>query len=335
MKSPKVQVLLTVFFVLAVIASSGLTYALFPRTVTVVEKTPQVTVTWGIAHGYHYSPAVIMQHLGLLEKYSGDRVTLEVVVLGSSAISEAIIAGSMQFGQRSAPAVLKNIDSGASFRMLLSVGKKDHEFWVSDPNIQSIADLTKDHPVAVVTQDSIEEIGLRLGLQRIGKSLEDIDVMYLKHDVAYQAMLTGELVGDYTGAPYPSRYAREPDKFHLIATDTDLFQMMLPASVVYADASYLEANPDIVSCVTSAWFEVIAWINENPEETARVTATFFEDPLDKAYEDWQDARIVFDPTMGLSSVSPLSEMLADAGVLERAYTAEELLFFVSLGGSGS
>ena len=329
MKTLWLRVLLVGLFVAALALGAGVTYFGFPQSI--VEEVPQTTITWAMGHGYHYSVAVVMQHLELLEKYSGDKATLEIEILKGPAVSEVLISGAAQFGQRSAPAVLKDIDNGAPFKMLLSVGKMDHELWVSDPNVQAIADLTEDHSVAVVAPNSIEEIGLGLGLQRLGRSLDSVTVAHLKHDVAYQAMLTGELDGDYTGAPYPARYAAEPDKFHLIATDTDLYQMMLPASVVYAQSDYIAASPDVTAYVVAAWLEAISWINANPEEAARVTAAFYEDPLDSAYKDWQESNIVFAPTMGLSSVSPLSKMLSDAGVLTRAYTDEELLFFASLG----
>jgi len=109
----------------------------------------------------------------------------------------------------------------------------------------------------------------------------------------------------------------------------------LPASVVYADSGYLAANPEVVSCVTSAWFEALAWIVRNPEETAKLTAAFYGDPADSAYKDWQESGIVFDPVAGLSSVAPLSKMLFAVGTLKRPYTSEEVLFFTSLGEGSS
>lgn len=320
--------LIIVGLLLGSLLGSLTTYYLFPQ---IILREPEVeTITFIIGHGYHYSVPIIMQHLGLLEKYS-DGVNSIAVEAVSVPYPEFLISGTAQFAQRSGPALLNNIDDGAPIKMLASVGKKDHELWTNDPNINSLVDLTKDTKVNLVKPTSIESIGIKIGLQRLGKTLDDISPIYISHADAYQMMITGEIDCDFTAAPWTSRYAGEPDKYHLLETDTTVFNMELPASLLYATIDYVDKNPNIVAYVITSWYEAIAWIKENPENTSIVVSEFYGDPVDTAYQDWQDANMVFDPTFGLAGLATLSEILYGNGIISRAYEIDEILFPIALG----
>lgn len=292
----------------------------------IIEEIEPTTVTIAIGHGFHYSMPIIMEHFDLVEKYSDNLVNLEIVALKADAITEGLIGGSLQFGMRSGVAVLKNIDSGAPFQMLISVGSKERELWTSDPNITSVADIPEGTKVATVTPTAIQTIGMTLALGRLGRTLDYIEPLYLTHVDAYQMMVTGELTLDYTGAPYTARYASEPDKYHMIATDTEMFGMKMPATTLYATKDYLQKSPQVISCVISAWLEATGWIRANGEDAALIVAGFYGDPLDTAYDDWLGAKITFDPTFGIADLPRLSEILYENDVIGRTYSAEEILY---------
>lgn len=292
----------------------------------IIEEIEPTTVTIAIGHGFHYSMPIIMENFDLVEKYSDNLVNLEIVALKADAITEGLIGGSLQFGMRSGVAVLKNIDSGAPFQMLISVGSKERELWTSDPNINSVADIPEGTKVATVTPTAIQTIGMTLALRRLGRTLDYIEPLYLTHVDAYQMMVTGELTLDYTGAPYTARYASEPDKYHMIATDTEMFGMKMPATTLYATKDYLQKSPQVISCVISAWLEATGWIRANGEDAALIVAGFYGDPLDTAYDDWLGAKITFDPTFGIADLPRLSEILYENGVIGRTYSAEEILY---------
>lgn len=330
MRSSKVQVLLAVLFVLAVVASSGLTYVLFPRTV--VKEVETTTVIFAIGHGFHYTMPIVMEHFKLLEMYSDGALTLVVEPMTSGIITEGLIAGQLQFAQRSGPAILKNLDSGADIKILASMGIKGHELWTSNSNIKSLEDLYDGVTVAVNNPTSVQAIGLKIALQRFGRTLDDIEPLYLKHPDAYQLMIGGEVDCHYVGAPFSSRYASEPEKFHRVATDVDIFQVTMPGSLLYASSEYVEANPVVVASVLAAWYDAISWIDANPEAAARMVAEFYGDPVDTAYQDWQEANMTFDPTFGLEGMEALAGLLFDNDVISKAYTAEEILFPIGLGG---
>ena len=314
--------------VIIIVALVGVTggYYLIPRPEVPIETE---TITWAMGHGYHYGVAVVMKRLNLMEKYSDGKLTLEIVQLKGPAVSETLISGAAQFGQRSAPAILKDIDNGAPFKMLLSVGKKDHELWTNNPDIKSIEDITKDHIVNLVNPNSIQEMGLKMAFTKLGRTLDDVQVTHLKHPDAYQAMITGQIDLDYSAAPYQARYAQEPDKYTCLGTDTDLYEMALPASMIYLKEDYADENPEVVAIAISAWLEAITWINEHEEEAAITIAEFYGDPLSEAYQDFKESNIVFNPYLGLSALKPLSEKLYEAGLLNKAYETDEVLLTIA------
>ncbi len=317
--------------VIVALASVAAGYYLIPQPETPVETE---TITWVMGHGYHYGVAVVMNHLNLMEKYSDGKLTLELVILKGPAVSEALISGAGHFGQRSAPAILKDIDNEAPFKMLLSVGKKDHELWTNNPDIKSLEDITKDHIISLVNPNSIGEMGFKMAFAKLGRTLDDVQVAHLKHTDAYQAMITGQIDLDYSAAPFQARYAQEPDKYTCLGTDTDFYGMALPASMIYLNENYADENPEVVAIVISAWLEAITWINEHEEEAATVIAEFYGDPLDEAYQDFKESNIVFNPYLGLSALKPLSEKLYEAGLLTKAYEMDEVLLTIarSMGG---
>jgi len=292
----------------------------------IVEEIEETTITIAIGHGFHYSMPIIMEHFKLVDKYSAGTVNLKLVALKADAITEGLIGGSIQFGHRTGVAVIQNIDAGAPFKMLISVGRKERELWTSDPNIHSISDIPEGTMICTVTPTAIQTIGMKLALERIGRTIDYIEPLYITHTDAYQMMVTGELTMDYTGAPYTSRYANEPDKYHMIATDTEIFGMEMPASTLYATTEFVEENPEVVSSVISAWLEALGWIRNNGRETALIVAEFYGDPTDTAYDDWVDSKITFDPIFGMIDLPQLSELLYENGIISKAYTADEIMF---------
>jgi len=180
-----------------------------------------------------------------------------------------------------------------------------------------------------VNPNSIEEMGFKMALAKIGRTLDDVQVVHLKHTDAYQAMITGEIDLDYSAAPFQARYAQEPDKYTCLGTDTDFYGLALPASMIYLNEDYADENPEVVATAIGAWLEAITWINEHEEEAAITIAEFYGDPLDEAYQDLKESNIVFNPYLGLSALKPLSEKLYEGGLLTKAYEADETLLAIA------
>lgn len=323
--------LVVILLVVALAMGSLATHFLFPQVV--VEEVPQVKLTWVIQHGYHYTPAMVIEEFKLMEKYTNGRATLEVISLKGAAVSESCLSGAAQFAQRAAPGVLLNIENGAPFKIFLSYGKKLRDFWSNDPSVQSIEDIRPDTIVNVVSPNCSLDIGLGLALQRLGRPKDDYTAVYLKHPDAYQAMLSGEINCVYVGSPYTSRYASEPDRFFWLGNDETIYDMSQAGGVVYVNTEWADANPDLIAAAMAAWIEAMDWIYVNEEEAARLSADYYgyEESPEEIWEMWRDAKIVFGPTTGLSNLAELSEVLRDAGVLKEAFSTEEILLFPSLG----
>lgn len=321
---------LLVLVVMAMVFGALVSSILSPMFLPSEEKREAVPVTFAVGHGYHYTIPIVMEHFKLVEKYSGGAFTLKVESMKGGVILEGLLAGTLQFAQQSAPAVLGGISDGAPTKILSSMGKMKHELWTSDPNLKSFADMTGETQIVMNNPASIEAIGVRIALERVGKRFDDIEPVYVTHPDGYQLMLSGEVNCHYAGTPYTSLYAKEPEKYHLLGTDTDIFGIEMPGSVLYATTDYVEANPSVVACVLAAWQEGISWINANQEEACRMATKFYGDPTGTAWQDWQDSELVFDSTFGLADLGELSKLLYDSGVIVSPYTAEEILFPVGL-----
>ena len=105
-------------------------------------KPQTIKINLAYQIGFHYSPSVIMEYFDLVEKHSEGRIQAGYFkISGGTAINEAIVAGSIDFGQMSAPASIKGIDKGIDTKILASFGSKEHYLWTWRKDINSIADL--------------------------------------------------------------------------------------------------------------------------------------------------------------------------------------------------
>ena len=138
----------------------------YPKVI--VEEIEPTTITIAVGHGYHYSMPIIMEHFDLVEKYSGGLVNLDVVALKNDVGTQGVVAGNIQFTQRAGASVLKNIDDGAPFQILISVGRKDRELWTSDPDIHSIADIPEGTQICTVTPTAFATIAMTVALEELG-----------------------------------------------------------------------------------------------------------------------------------------------------------------------
>lgn len=291
-----------------------------------VEKT---TVRFAYQFGFHYGQQIIMDHFDLVEKYTNGTAIAEYSkISGGMEMNEAFIAGSLEFGSMGITPAITGVDQDIGTKILLSMGSKEHELWTWRDDIWEIADITEGDKVCVVKLGSIEHVGLIKAFIDLGRTKEDADAVscFFKHPDAYALMEEGQIDVDFTGVPFTTMYASNPERYHKIGCDSEIWGTPLPGSAFVGRVDFCEEHPDIVAAVISAWFEATNWIINNPEEASHIIGAVYEYEPEEAWQLWQESQLIWNPTFGLTAVEDIANIMYDLGLLDSQLTFEDLLF---------
>jgi len=294
-----------------------------------MQSPEKIKVRFAYQFGFHYGQQIIMDYFDLVEKYTNGTVIAEYSkISGGAQMNEAFIAGSLEFGSMGITPAIKGIDQGVGIKILLSMGSKEHELWTWRDDIRTIADIKFGDKVAVVAIGSIEHVSLIKAFIDLGRTKEDADAVacFFKHPDAYTLMEERKIDVDFTGVPYTLKYASNPERYHKIGCDSEIWGTPLPGSVLVGRVDFCEEHPDVVAAVIAAWFEATNWIINNPEEASRIIGAVYEYEPEEAWELWQDSQLVWNPTFGLTAVEDVANIMYDLGLLENQLTFEDLLF---------
>ena len=276
--------------------------------------------------GFHYGPSIIMDYLDLIEKNSGGRLQGSYFkISGGSTINEAIVAGSIDFAQMGTAPAIKGVDQGIGTKILASFGSKEHELWTWRSDIQSIADFQGGDVVCVVKVNSIEHVGLIKAYSDLGRTKDEADAIsgFFSHSDAYQMMEEGTVDAAFTGVPYTLLYAKNPARYHKVASDTSIWSLPLAGGAFIGKTSL---EPEVIDTVLESFVEAIEWIENNPKEASKVIGETYDYDEDEAWELWQELGIVWGPTIGLDVMETQAGVMYDIDIISQQLTTENLLF---------
>ncbi len=308
---------------------------------------PEISVTevrFAYQFGFHYGQHIIIDHFNLLQKYSnGTAIGIFQKISGGTAINEAFVAGSLEFGSMGIAPAIKGVDQQIGTKILLSMGSKEHELWTWREDIQSIADIKRGDKVGVVKLGSIEQAGLIKAFGDLGRTKEEADAVsvFFTHPDAFQLMEEKQIDCAFTGVPYTIQYANAVEvnpegetksKYHMVTCDTEIWGTPLPGSSLIGRVEFCEEHPELLSAVMTAWFKATEYIINNPQEASKIIGLVYEYEPDEAWDLWLlknrlgQPCLMWNPTFGLSAVEDIAAIMHKLDLIQKTLTFEDMLF---------
>jgi len=297
-------------------------------------------------YGLSYLPLIVAQQQNLIEKHAksaglGELKVGFVRLGGGSAVNDALLSGSLDFGAAGIGPLLTIWDKtrgNLDVRAVAALDRVAIPLNTNNPAIRSVADFTAADRIAVpAVKVSIQSVLLQIAAeQALGKghhtALDDRTVS-LKHPDAVASLVSGsgDITAHFTQQPYGLLELRDP-KVHTILTSADILGGPATLNAVYTTARFRESNPKVTAAVLAALREADAFISAHPEAAARL---FIEAEKTQGIGVEEITTLIVDPRLGGYQVAPagierLAEFLHRTGALAHPLSSWKDAFFPEL-----
>jgi NitT/TauT family transport system substrate-binding protein len=286
-----------------------------------VAKAPEaaVPVKLRIAQqfGLGYAALTIADELNLFEKYLPG-LEVEWITLGSgAAINEAFIAGQVDVAVMGIPPFLIGWDKGIPWKVASGMNVMPLTLQTNKPEIKSLKDFGPNDKIAYPAPGSIQHILLSMAAEKeLGSAtaLDAIGVAMAHPDAAAALINKKDITGHFTAPPYNFQEL-STEGITQVVDGADAFGTEFSFLVAAASIKLYEENPQAYAAFVMGIAEASDFINEKPEEAAKVLAPTFK--LDEAttlkYITWPGMDYVTTP-LGLLG---FSEFMKNAGYISK------------------
>ena len=277
----------------------------------------EITLTIAYQYGMAYAPLQVMKELQLIEKnYPGVKVNWQTLNSGS-AITEGIVAGSIDVGAMGVAPAITAITKGVPCKIFSAMSSQPHKIMCSDSEIQSLGDISADDKIALVNFGSIQHILLAMAAEKeLGNPRAlDNNILAMSHPDGMAALISGSVLCQLTTSPYVFKEA-EYDNIHSLSSISDVWPDGNTFIVALASEKLYSENPEVYNAVNKALAEAIEYINENPDAVAEMLCEK-EGVTKETMLEWLQ-----DPACGYSvetvGVMQMAEFMESAGFIEKA-----------------
>ena len=235
-------------------------------------------------YGLSYLPLIVARANGLIEKNAAaagipDLKVSYVQLSGGSAINDALLAGSVDYGVAGiAPALViwDKTRGNADIRAVAALDSVAVFLNTNKEAVRSIRDFSATDRIAVpAVKVSIQSVLLQIAAEQAWgpgqhERLDPLTVS-LKHPDANAALLSGlaGLSAHFAPPPYSLTQLESPH-IHKLLSSHDILGGPATLNLVYTTAKFREQNPKIYGAVLASLREADAFIARNPAEAARL-----------------------------------------------------------------
>jgi NitT/TauT family transport system substrate-binding protein len=267
--------------------------------------------------GLGYAAHTIADELDLFEKYLPG-LQVEWLQLGSGgAINEAFIAGEIDVAVMGIPPFMIGWDKGIPWKVASGMCVMPLSLQTYKEEVNSLADLTADDKVAYPAPGSIQHILLSMAAEKqLGSptALDDIGVAMAHPDAAAALINQKDITAHFTAPPYNFEELSY-EGIKVVVDGTEAFGTEFTFLVAVASIDLYENHPQAYAAYVMGVAEASNFINENPEEAAKILAPVFklDEETTLKYLTWPGMNYVTTP-LGLMG---FSEFMVDAGYIEK------------------
>lgn len=283
------------------------------------------TLTIAYQGGIGYAPIHVMEVQQLINKYYNGDVTVNFVKLDSgAAINEGIIGGTIDIGCMGVAPAITGVSRGIPYKVISNLCSQSHGLMSNDPKIQSLADITIEDKIALVSTGSIQHILLSMAAEKVlgDPNALDNNIQNMSHAEGMAALESGTVKLHLTSSPFIYQ-ERENEKYNELVELNQVWPSGNSFLVAMASTKLAE-DADLFAAITKAFDEAITFINENPDEIAEIETEYLGLDLDtvKGYLAQPDSQF-FPETRG---AGVMADFMLRAGFIDDGITMEQFLF---------
>ncbi len=280
---------------------------------------PAAEVSLAYQSSVGYAPLMVMMGKGLIEAaYDGEIKVSWKEMKNGSEINEGLISGALDVGTLGVPVAITGIQAGAPYRIAFGLSCQPYSILSSEDRIHSLADIGPSDQIAIVNINSQPHILLAMAAKaELGDARAlDNNLTVLKNADGYAAMLSGAVTSHMVISPYNFMELQNTEKeIHEIPVGKDVWPPENTALVgIVSDK--LHENTKVYSAVMEAVEQAMAFIRENPQETAEILAKSYDASPEDILSWISDERSGY--SSELHGVMDMAEFMAEEGFLENA-----------------
>lgn len=222
-------------------------------------------------YGLAYAPLLIMKEQGLIEKYY-ENVEVEWVLLNSgAAINEGIVSGDIDVGAIGVGPFVTGVTAGIPYKIYSAISSQPNEMTTSDPDINSLSDITSEDKIALVNIGSIQHILLAMAAEKELGDAHSLDnnIVAMAHPDGMTALISGSVPCHLTSSPY---LYKELDTVGIreLSVVSEVWPQGSTFIVGVASTKLYDENRELYDAVASATSEAMDYINNNKEAVAEL-----------------------------------------------------------------
>ena len=283
------------------------------------------TLTIAYQGGIGYAPVHILEAKKIIEKNYDGEIKVEFVKLDSgAAINEGIIGGTIDIGCMGLGPAISGVSSGVSYKVISNLSSQSHGLMSRDPKIASLKDITSKDKIALVSTGSFQHILLAMAAE---KSLGDAhaldnNIQGMSHAEGMAALESGTVQLHLTSSPFI--YQERANKNYTELSEISEVWPSGNSFLVAMAAGSLSENEKLFAAVSKSFEEAIAFINENPDETAQIETEYLGLDLEtvKSYLEEEDCQF-FSELRGAES---MASFMYRAGFIEKEVRIDDFKY---------
>lgn len=230
-------------------------------------------------YGLAYAPVMVAMERGLIEEAYKDETGKELKIswnqmAGGADINTGFASGDLDVGFIGIGPGVTGVVKGVGYKIFSNISGQAHEIMSNDKEIQKVADMIgTDKQMALVNIGSYQHILLAMALAADGEDPHALDsnLIAMKHPDGMTALQTGTVAAQLTTNPYIYMEQKD-DSLHQVGELEDVWSSDHSFIVGIASEELHDNDPKLYNAVCSGISDAIDYINDNPEETAELTA---------------------------------------------------------------
>lgn len=237
-------------------------------------KTEEYKIRIAEQYGLAYAPLQIMKENKIIENnLEGIKVSWEQVG-NTAAIREAMLANKIDVGFMAIPPFLIGFDKGMEWKITSGLSSSPIGLITYKENIKSIKDFTKDDRIALPQPGSVQHIILSMASEKVfsdAKKLDDL-LVTMKHPDGMNALLARkDITAHFTSPPYIFKEL-EQEGMHQILSGKEVMGKDFTFIIGVTTNKFHDNNPLVYDAFVKSLHEAIKFINDKPEESAKILA---------------------------------------------------------------
>lgn len=246
------------------------------------EQKIRIALQYGLA----YAPVQIMEKNKLIEKYlPGASVTWKQMGTGP-VIRDAMVTGEVDIGFMGISPFLIGWDKGAEWKIATAAGSQPLSLVTYKDGMKSVANITAQDKIATPAVASIQHILLSMEAEKHLGNAHALDqqMVSITHPDATTSLLgKKDITAHFSSPPFLFKELADPE-VHQVISGEEAFGSEFSFIFGVASNQFHDSNPAAYGAFIAAFNEAIAFINNQPNEAAKILAPLYKMSQKECYK---------------------------------------------------